>query len=136
MAATAAVSTVGVGDTSLETESIGAVGVGAGLGVGVGVGLGVAAGVEAVVGVAVGFVLCVGVAGLTVGFGVAGLGVAVGFGVAGLAGGRIPGGDAAPGEPSSENDQPSTLPGGGVRVPAPSVLTFQVPPRDACQYDQ
>ena len=49
------------------------------------------------------------------------VGLAVGFGVAGSAGGAMPGGDASPGEPSSENDQPSTLPGGGVRVLPPSL---------------
>lgn len=65
------------------------------------------------------------------------VGFGVGFGVEDGAGGAIPGGGAAPpGVPSSENDQPSTLPGGGLLEYPPSGLYFQVPPRSACQYDQ
>jgi hypothetical protein len=140
----AVVSAVGVGDNSTaRTAVVGfvAAAVVDGIGVGVKVGAGVWIGCTVDPGFDVaGFGVA---AGLAVGFGVAGLGVVVGFGVAGfgvagfgLAGGSIPGGDAAPGEPSSENDHPSTLPGGGVRVRAPSLLVAQVPPRAACQYDQ
>jgi hypothetical protein len=105
---------------------------GDGTGVGWAVGRGVAAPAVSVgVGAGVGAAVAVGFAvGLAVGF-------AVGFGVAGSAGGAIPGGgDAPPGDPSSVKDQPSTLPGGGLRVLPPCWLVTQEPPRSACQYDQ
>ena len=89
-----------------------------------------AAGVSLAVRVAIGLTVAAGVG--VVGFGVAGFRVA-GFGVAVAAGGSILGGEASPGEPSSENDQPSTLPTGGVRVLPPSWLELHAPPRAACQ---
>ena len=62
--------------------------------------------------------------------GVAGLGV----GGLEIAGGAIPGGGiAVPGNPSSENDQPSTLPTGGFRDPPPSLVITHLPPRAAVQ---
>ncbi|RUL89901.1 hypothetical protein EG812_28395 [Verrucosispora sp. FIM060022] len=36
----------------------------------------------------------------------------------------------------SENDQPSKLPAGGLRLRTPLSLYVQTPPSGACQYDQ
>lgn len=122
-------------DVELEVATATSDAVGDGTGVGWAVGRGVAA-------PAVGFGVGAGGAGVgtavAVGFAVGlGVGFAVGFGVAGSAGGAMPGGgDAPPGDPSSVNDQPSTLPGGGLRVLPPCWLVTQEPPRSACQYDQ
>ncbi len=100
----------------------------AAVGAAVGVGLGVEAS---------GVGCAIDVAGVAVGVGVGfGVGFGVGLGVAGGSGGA---GGAMPGttvSPPSENDQPSTVPGGGVRVLPPSVLATHDPPRAACQYDQ
>ncbi|MGL4175580.1 MAG: hypothetical protein ACRCSN_05835 [Dermatophilaceae bacterium] len=60
------------------------------------------------------------------GGGVAGFGVEVAVAAGGAARGCCP-------EP---NRQPSTVPGLGLDVPAPSWLYDHEPPRDACQYDQ
>ncbi len=54
-----------------------------------------------------------------VGAGAGGRGVGVGFGAAGGGGGGTPGGVTPPGP---ENDQPSTVPGEGLRVAAPDEL--------------
>jgi len=89
-----------------------------------------AAGAALAARVAAGLAVAAGVG--VAGFGVAGVMVA-GFGVAVVAGGSILGGEASPGEPSSENDQPSTLPTGGVRVLPPSWLELHAPPRAAYQ---
>ncbi len=87
------------------------------------VGEGVGAAVVGAAGTSLGAWVAIGLA-VTAGVGLAGFGVTgfgvTGFGVAVAAGGSILGGEASPGEPSSENDQPSTLPTGGVRVLPPS----------------
>ena len=74
-----------------------------------------------------------GVGGAGFGVVVAAFGVVAGSGVVLAAGGSILGGGASPGEPSSENDQPSTLPAGGLQVLPPSWLELHAPPRAACQ---
>ena len=45
-------------------------------------------------------------------------------------------GGSTAGSASSPKAQPSTLPGGGTRLPAPEVLYVHDPPRGACQYAQ
>lgn len=61
-----------------------------------------------------------------------GVGVVPGIGAGGP---TLGGGTFAPVAPFA-NDQPSTVPGGGVRFPAPKLLEHQLPPREATQYDQ
>lgn len=63
-------------------------------------------------------------------------GVAPGVVGAGVGRGALAAGGRTPGGAPEPNAHPSTLPGGGSKLPAPRVEYVHAPPGRACQYDQ